>query len=60
MPNFIQTALYFEDGARRTRLDNERERLLAVARKYRDLASDERRQMSESPNVQPSVETPRA
>jgi hypothetical protein len=60
MPNYIKTALYFEDRARRTRRDEERERLIAVARKYRDLASDERQHMSESPNLQPSVETPRA
>jgi hypothetical protein len=59
MPNYISTALYFEDRAKRARHQKERERLLAVARKYRDLATHEG-VVSESPKVQPPTETRRA
>jgi hypothetical protein len=35
----LKTAAYFEDRARRTRQSEERERLLAVASKYRERAA---------------------
>jgi hypothetical protein len=37
-PNHLTTALYFADRARRARSDDERDRLSAVARRYRVLA----------------------
>ena len=36
---FLKTAAYFEDRARRTRQNDKRERLLAVALKYRERAA---------------------
>ena len=60
MPTYLKTALYFEDRAKRTRHEGERERLLAVARKYRNLATHESRHMSESPKGPLPVETHRA
>ena len=43
MSNYFKIALYFEERANRTRRQDERERLLAVARKYRELAVDKLR-----------------
>jgi hypothetical protein len=40
MPTHLSAALYFEGRAKRTRGQEERGRLLAVARKYRDLAAN--------------------
>jgi hypothetical protein len=37
-PNLINTAAYFEGRAKRARTGEERERFLAVARRYRDRA----------------------
>jgi hypothetical protein len=59
MPTYLKTALYFEDRAKRTRHEEERERLLAVARRYRGLATHESRYMSESGKGQLPVETHR-
>jgi hypothetical protein len=59
MPKYLNSALYFEDRAKRTRRKEERKRLQAVARKYWDLATHKSRRMSESPKGQPPVETPR-
>jgi hypothetical protein len=53
MPNYFKTALYFEERANGTRRQDERERLLAVARKYRELAVDKLR--PKRPNGPPSV-----
>jgi hypothetical protein len=45
----IQTAMYFEGRARRTRSGAQRGRYLAAAKKYRDLATRRRESTSPAP-----------
>lgn len=54
MPDHLNAALYFEGRAKRTRRREERERLLAVARKYREQAAKDLSElMRETPKGPP-------
>jgi hypothetical protein len=41
MPKYLNTALYFEGRAKRAKNADRRDRFMAAARKYRDLAAEE-------------------
>jgi hypothetical protein len=41
MPKYLNTALYFEGRAKRAKNADRRDRFMAAARKYRDMAAEE-------------------